>query len=50
MTTISLFTGLKGGQLTVKIKTHTFATKTKVANLLFPTSDANILKQTARFV
>lgn len=38
---------LTGRQVTVKIKTHKFDIKTKVSNLLQPTSDANLIKQTA---
>ena len=34
-------------QVTVKIKTHKFAIKTKVSNLLRPTSDFQIIHQTA---
>ena len=38
---------LTGRQVTVKIKTHKFDIKTKVSNLLQPTCDANLIKQTA---
>ena len=38
---------LVGKQVTVKIKTHLFAVKTKVQNLLKPTSDSQVIAQTA---
>ena len=38
---------LKGRQVTVKIKTDKFAIKTKVMNLIRPTSEAQVIAQTA---
>ena len=38
---------LVGKQVTVKIKTHLFAIKTKVQNLLKSTSDSQVIAQTA---
>lgn len=38
---------LQGRQVTVKIKTHKFAIKTKVSNLLQPTAKSEIICQTA---
>ena len=40
--------GLKGSQLTLKIKTHKFEIKTRAANLFQPSNDVAVLKQTAR--
>ena len=40
--------GLKGSQLTVKIKTHKFAIKTRAANLFQASNDVTVLQQSAR--
>ena len=41
--------GLKGSQLTVKIKTYKFSIKTKATNLFQPSNDLAVLQQAARF-
>ena len=40
--------GLKGSQLTLKIKSYKFELKTRAANLFQPSNDVAVLKQTAR--
>jgi DNA polymerase kappa len=41
--------GLKGSQVTVKIKTYKFDVRTKATNLFQPSNDVAVLRQAARF-